>query len=187
MSYMIQNSTIWRIAAIFFQEPTKQHYLKEISRRTRIAHTSVAVHLRSLIKQGIIIRQVERRGARSFPLYAASQNEEFRFYKKIYNIIALKESGLIPYLKDNYTPSTIVLFGSYARGEDTDESDIDIFLQAEGKAIDLSKFKRRLHRAIQLHIVPSFFGYSPELRTNIINGVVLSGYLDDHQRKPGSR
>jgi len=43
-------------------------------------------------------------------------------------------SGLIALLKDKYEePEAIVVFGSYARGEDTSESDIDIAVVTKKK------------------------------------------------------
>ena len=38
---MLQKCSILKTAGIFFNEPTKEHYLMEISRKARLAHTSV--------------------------------------------------------------------------------------------------------------------------------------------------
>ncbi len=35
-------------------------------------------------------------------------------------------------LKEKYGARTVILFGSYARGEETDDSDIDLFVVAPG-------------------------------------------------------
>lgn len=176
---MLQKCSIWKTASIFFREPTKQHYLLEISRKARIAHTSVKSHLKALKKSGIIKEKIEKKGSRKFPLYRANiESEEYRSYKRIYNIAELAESKLISYLKNKLMPKTIVLFGSYQKGEDTEDSDIDIFLECKKEEIAISKFNFRLGRKIQLHFKDSFKKYPKELKNNIANGMVLHGYLE---------
>jgi len=69
------------------------------------------------------------------------------------------------------------LFGSSAFGEDTIESDIDIFIQCAGKSIELSKFQRKIGRKINLFFEEKFNDLSRELRNNIINGKILYGYI----------
>ena len=58
----------------------------------------------------------------------------------------IKESGLLDFLVDNFFPDAIVLFGSASRGEDTEKSDIDLFLVAEREEIELSGFEKKLKR-----------------------------------------
>ena len=74
-------------------------------------------------------------------------------------------------------PQSIVVFGSYQKGEDTEDSDIDIFVEANEEKINLEKFEKLLNRKIQLHFNPNFKTYSKELKNNIANGWVFGGYL----------
>ncbi|MCD6464256.1 nucleotidyltransferase domain-containing protein [Candidatus Woesearchaeota archaeon] len=71
----------------------------------------------------------------------------------------------------------IVLFGSCARGEDIETSDIDLFVQAKEKALSLTKYENLLNRKISLFFKQNFLKLSNELKNNIINGIVLKGYL----------
>tara|TARA_Y100000310_G_scaffold336419_1_gene420919 strand:+ start:2657 stop:3172 length:516 start_codon:yes stop_codon:yes gene_type:complete len=168
-----------KTAGIFFKEPTKQHYLKEISRKTGIAHTSTKQHLKQLIKLEIINKTKEKRGKRYFPLYKANFNEEiFRKYKRFYNIYSIEQSSLIEYLIKKLTPYCIVLFGSYQRGEDIEDSDIDIFIETEEEKLDFKKYEKILNRKIQIHFKKSFKDYHKGLKINIANGIVLHGHLD---------
>ena len=95
--------------------------------------------------------------------------------KRSHNFESLFKSGLIAYLKDRYEePKAIVVFGSYADGTDTSESDIDIAVISKGKEIDLKKFEKKLCRKINLLIldrVPKKF------KNSLANGIVLDGYL----------
>jgi len=165
----------------FAREPTREHYLKDISRRTKIAHTSIAKNLEKLRKEDLIEKRVDKKGSRNYPIYVAKQNDAFRFQKKMINIMQLQESGLLAHIKDNYTPAAIVVFGSYGRGEDTEDSDIDIYIRAAPRKTDLRKYERMLGRKIQLHENAEFGRYPEELRNNILNGVILYGYLEVFQ------
>ena len=176
---MLQECSIWNIARIFFNEPTKQHYLMEISQKSKIAHTSVKHLLTKLKKLSIIKEFSEKKGSRNFPVYKADlESKEYKKYKKIYNLINVEESGLIDFLNDNFMPNCIILFGSYFRGEDIEDSDIDLFVGCKKKEIDLNKFKRYFNKKIELHFNDNFNNYQKELKNNIINGVVLRGYLE---------
>jgi predicted nucleotidyltransferase len=176
---------MWTVAQVFFSQPTNEQYLKGISRKTGIAHTVVAKHLAALLRRGFIEKRIERKGRRSFPTYRAAQNEEFRAIKRIDNLLRLQESGLVEFLKSSCAPACIILFGSNSRGEDTETSDIDLYLQCAPKHLELRRFEQVLSRKIQLHFRESFASYPNELKNNIANGTVLSGYLEafhDHKR-----
>jgi len=176
---MLQECSMLAVAGVFFTEPTKQHYLMEISKKAGIAHTSVKKYLNQMKRTGIIKETTEEKGKRKFPIYTADlENKEYKKYKKIFNILQLEESGLISFLKDKLMPKTIVLFGSYARGEDIEESDIDIFIEHKKEKTDLTQFEKQLSRKIQLHFKKKFKEYPAELKNNIANGIVLSGYLE---------
>ncbi len=168
-----------KVAGVFFSEPTKQHYLIEISQKSGIAHTSVKNYLIDLKKMSIINETSEKKGRRKFPLYAANlDSREYKKYKRLHNLIKIEESGLIDFLNDECAPKSIVLFGSYLRGEDTEDSDVDIFLECKKKDVLLDKFEKQLSRKIQLHFKENFESFPRELKNNIINGFAMRGYLE---------
>lgn len=176
---MLQECSLFMVAEVFFNEPTKTHYLIEISKKSKLAHTSVKGHLLTLKKLSIIKESFENKGKRKFPIYSANlESKEYNIYKNICNIILLRKSGLIDFLKYSLMPNAIVLFGSYARGEDTEDSDIDLFVECKKGELDLSRFEKILNRRIDIHFKDKFKEYQKELKNNIINGIVLEGYLE---------
>ena len=58
---MLQRCSISRVAGIFFSEPTKDHYLIEISKKAKLAHTSVKKHLKELKHLSIIKETIEKK------------------------------------------------------------------------------------------------------------------------------
>ncbi len=176
---MIHKSTILQVASVFFREPTKDHYLKEISRKAKLAHTSVKKHLEVLKNEAIIKETIQKRGSRDFPIYNSNINgKAYKRYKGQYNRQDSSFYGLLSYLSNKLMPQAIVLFGSYSEGSDIEESDIDIFVECKKQKIDLSKYEKELNRKIQLHFNEDFKSFPKELKNNIVNGVVLRGYLE---------
>ena len=174
---MLQECSVVRVANVFFNEPTKPHYLMEIAQKAGIAHTSVKKYLNQMKETGIIKETAEKKGKRKFPIYTANtENKEYKKFKRAINLIKIE--NVTNFLKSKLMPKTIVLFGSYARGEDVEESDIDIFIECKKTELDLSKFEKQLSRKIELHFKEKFNDYPAELKNNIISGIVLSGYLE---------
>jgi len=175
---MLQNCTTYKILSVFFENPLKKFNLKDISKISKVAHTSVKNELEKLIKQKIIIKEIEIRGKRNFPIYSSNTNEKFLELKKMHNEDSIKQSGLIDYLKIKLMPNLIILFGSFSRGEDIKESDIDFFIESKPKEIDLKTFERTLGRKINLTFKPNINLLKKEFLNNILNGVILYGIIE---------
>lgn len=175
---MLQNYNKWRVLKVFFDNPLPEggFQLREISRKVKIAPVSVKNYLKELEKEGLIKKSEHR--TRKFPVYFANRDsEDFKFYKKIDIIYDIKNSGLLRFIQDKFMPDVIVLFGSAAKGEDIEGSDVDLFLQCREKKLDLNKFEKAINRKINLFFNENFNSLSKELRNNIINGIILYGYL----------
>jgi len=176
---MLQKDNRYRILRVFFEDPVPRgigFQLREISRKVAVAPASVKRYLTELEKEGLILKTQHR--IYGYPVYYANRdNETFRFLKKHDNIEQIRESGVIEYLFDEISPSAIILFGSASRGEDLRESDIDLFVMSEEKKINLDKFEKKLNKNINIFFSKDFNSLSDELKNNIINGVILKGYL----------
>lgn len=171
-----------RTAEVFFLSPTKEHYLMDISRSIGIAHTSVKKNIKGMVKLGLIMESVEKKGGRKFPIYKANiDNKTFKKYKIIFNISSILESNLIDFIEEKLAPKSIVLFGSYPRGEDVEDSDIDLFIECKNEKLNLNGFEKKLCRKIEMHFNENFTSYSKELKNNIINGIVISGFLEGYK------
>jgi predicted nucleotidyltransferase len=176
---MLQKSSTEKALKVFFNYPSKEHYLMDISRKIKVAHTSVKNNLDKLVKSGIIIRFIDKKGKRSFPLYKVNtESKLFKKYKLINNISSILESELVELLETKYAPKCIILFGSYSKGEDVEDSDIDLFLECKEEKVNIEKFEKILNRKINLHFKENFNSYSKELKNNLINGIILNGFLE---------
>ena len=174
MSLMIQKWSRYRILQEFFDCPRKPFLIRELSRNTKLAQTAVRLHLKALLSEGLIKK--EKDGL--YPSFNAVREDSlFKLLKAQNMILQLHSTGALSALEKSFYPTCVVLFGSASRGEDTENSDIDMFIQAKSAGIDLSKFEAVLNRKINLLFEPKLKALSPELLNNIINGTLLYGYL----------
>ena len=164
------------ILNLFFQNPTKRFNIREISRLIRIAPSTVSIYVKKLSKKGFI--KEEKIG--KFTYFTADiENEDFIFEKKIYNLKIIRDSELIKYLSSLYSPETIILYGSFARGQDIEESDIDIAIinPYKRKIQNLKKYESKLGRKIHTLEIKDISKIKHELLINIINGIIIYGKL----------
>lgn len=165
------------IAEYFFINPNSKLRVREIERTLKMPLPSVIRYCKELEKEGIL--SVIKTGNVVF--YTSDWgNKKYHLEKKLYNIRKICESGLLEYLRIELSNPAIVLFGSFANGEDIEESDIDIYIETPSKkAVSLENFEKSLKRKIQEFRGKSLHEISnPHLANNIINGITLNNYIE---------
>jgi len=106
-------------------------------------------------------------------------NLQVIWLKRADNLKQIYESGLVNFIYENFAEATVILFGSYAFGEDTLRSDIDLaVIGSKEKDIDLSRFEKTLERPIVMNYFKSFKSIDNHLLNNIVNGITLKGAVD---------
>ena len=99
--------------------------------------------------------------------------------KRVENLRQLYESRLIFYLEEQLPGAAIILFGSYARGEDLSTSDIDLaVIGRKEKSLNLKVYEQKLLRPININYYPHIKKIHKNLRENIYNGIVLLGRIE---------
>jgi len=170
------------LLAIFVEEPDKKYNVREVARMVGVTPTTASKHLRNLSKNKFLSKKKDR----NMILYSAdTESRKFMDFKIYYNIKKIRESELVDFLeKEMNYPEAIILFGSYAKGENTKISDIDIFVVSESKVKpDLKQFEKRLGTEVQTFIhnrkeVEEMKNKNKELLNNIISGIKLSGFFE---------
>ncbi len=172
---MFEKNNSYKLLKVFLDNPLENFRLRELARLSGISPASVINYLSEFIKQNLI-KKYEKRG---IPFYQAERdNEKFIFYKKVSILYELQSSGLVDFLWDKISPHAIILYGSFAKGESIEDSDIDIYLIAKEKKLDLRKFEKIFNRKIHLMYSESPKKIPEKLKTNLVNGIVLKGYFD---------
>ncbi len=99
--------------------------------------------------------------------------------KRAENIKLLYESNLADFLIDNHPGCTIILFGSYSKGEDTISSDLDLaIIGSKKKQLDLNKYQNVLERDIRINYFKAFKEVDKHFKESLYNGIIISGGIE---------
>ena len=99
--------------------------------------------------------------------------------KRSDNLKQIYESGLADFLEKEFAGATIIIFGSYGRGDDTETSDVDIaVIGRKDKLLKLEEFELALSREITVQFYNSWKEIYKYLKNNILSGILLSGSVD---------
>jgi|SRR3972149_6626594 len=171
---MLTKDNNYKVMKLFFNSPEKKFHIREIARLTGLSAPGVLKILKKLKEESLL----ESEKSKVVENVNASRSEKFFWLKRSYNMISLFESGLIGFLKDKYEePEAIVVFGSYSRGEDTSESDVDIAIVTKKEAqMDLEGFEKYLRRKISIYEI-QVDSSEKEFLNNLANGTVVYGFL----------
>ncbi len=177
---METKDTRLKIMSIFFEEPENDFYIREIARKIGLSHTGVRKRLIGLEKEGLVIRKKSN----TYEIYTSKINKAYLNLKLFYNLEKIRDSGIIGDLEKEFEYPTIVLFGSYSKAIDDNNSDVDLFIISTKESnFKVEKYDKILKRKIQLHIFTrkkfqELKKKSPELVNSVCNGIVLSGNLE---------
>ncbi len=171
-----------KIAEILFKYPEKEFSLSDLTREAGVAKANIGDILGEFQQAGII--NIEKL-SKIWRIKASQTNLLYIRSKIIYNLNFVYNSGLVEFLVDYFkNPKALILFGSFRRGEDISNSDVDIAVESEETKEyetiglrELSEFEKIIKRRIQIHL---FNRESIDINVfnNIANGIVLWGFLE---------
>ncbi len=176
------NEAYEKVLIWFFAYPYKEMSLNDLSIELKISKTSAHHIVTQLATEGFLSKQELGKTWR----IKCNINHVYNYSKKIaYNLRIIYESSIIEEIhKLIENPRAIILFGSYRKGDDTEESDIDIAVEVLGneelKIQQLGIFPQlgfRKNVPVNLHIF-SINKVDLNLFANIANGIVLEGFLE---------
>lgn len=167
------------ILNFLFVHPTKSFNMIQLSRFLNVSQPAIKKAVPFLQKKNLIKIEKDKESKR-YSILLNKDNPKVIFLKRGENLKLIYECGLYDFLFDNFPGATIILFGSYSFGEDTNSSDIDISIMGcNEREVDLTKFEKLLERKISLNFYSSFRGIKDiHLKNNILNGIILSGSVE---------
>ncbi|MEK6900167.1 MAG: nucleotidyltransferase domain-containing protein [Nanoarchaeota archaeon] len=149
---------------------------REIAKALKVSPTAVSNAVRNLSEKNLI--KAERTKTINFISFNREDKKAIEL-KRVENLKQIYLSGLSDFLEEKLAGATIILFGSYGRGEDTKTSDIDIaVIGRKDKPLDLEPFEKSLNRSININFYNSWKEIHLHLKNNILNGIVLHGGVE---------
>jgi predicted nucleotidyltransferase len=178
-------NNLFNVISVLFSNKNLTYH--EISRRTKLSVMGVSKIINKLTESGIV--NVERIGKSKIPkLILDKKNleifvlaERFRFNEFADNHKGLK--GFLLTLKDNFDSDFSLVFGSYASGEESTKSDLDLLIVSNKDNVNVLNKAKSL---ISIEINPMFikkkdfiaeFKKRHRLYNEIVNGkrILING------------
>lgn len=170
-----------KVEEVLFKYPEKEFSLSDMAAEAGVAKANIGKILEHLQAFGLVeITKLSK----IWRIKADQNDPNFIKSKIIYNLNLLNQSCLVESLIDYYkNPKSIILFGSFRKGEDISTSDIDIAIEYDTKDYkvaslkELSELEKFLCRHIQIHLF-NRKNVDINIFNNIANGIVLYGFLE---------
>lgn len=157
----------------FFEDCYRRINIREYSRIIKKSPPTCSKLLDRYLKENLLKKEIN---LNYIFFYANIENKEFIELSKIY--WGKKLAELTNFLEKNLVNPTIILFGSLAKAEAKQDSDVDLTIFSDKKSLNLTKFEKQLKRNVQIFWFKSLKDIkSAELANNIINGFKLKGEL----------
>src|SRR3989338_11163812 len=122
---------------------------REIAKALKVSPTAVATAVKNLTTKNFV--KMEKTKNINFISFNRD-NPKAIDLKRVENLKQLYLSGLLDFLEEKLAGGTIILFGSYSKGEDTITSDVDIaVIGRKDKLLDLEPYEKTLNRPININ------------------------------------
>lgn len=176
------STAIQKTLEVFYKFPEKEFSMSDLAKEAGVAKANLGKILSELEKIGFI--QVEKL-SKIWRIKANQSNWYYIRGKIVHNLNFIYESGLVEYIVKKYNnPKSVVLFGSFRKGEDMSKSDIDIAVElpeikdySAKHLAELGEYEESIGRKVQIH---EFNRKVVDINVfnNIANGIVLYGFLE---------
>ena len=166
------------ILRLLFVKAGKSLNQRQIARYLEVTPPAVIKALPVLEEEELVKIQQDKETKR-WSIELNRQNHNVMHLKRADNLKLIYESGLADYLEKEHAGGTIILFGSYSRGDDIINSDIDLAVVGrKEKSVDLTKYEKVLERKINTNFYDTFKNIHKHLRENLFNGILLVGGVE---------
>jgi predicted nucleotidyltransferase/biotin operon repressor len=170
------------VMELFFKYPSVEFSLSEVAEKTGLSKGTVSKIIKNL-KEGGFVTVVDLDIV--YRIRAARENWMYQREKIVRNFASIVRSNIVEFLvKEFNNPKCIILFGSFRKGEDDEDSDIDLAVEVntgvETGTFEYDEFKeieKLLNRKITVHVYDRK-KIKANVFTAIANGIVLYGLLE---------
>jgi predicted nucleotidyltransferase len=143
----------FRVLEFFLIHPSSEVHLNELARNLDIARGSAKSYCDVFVDEGLILES-SKGNLRLFKL----NRDDFAVKElmRAYYLLKLKHLG-IEHLAEGYT--SLAIYGSFARGDIDERSDLDLLVIDEESSVDrdkVLKLQDALNREVQLTLLPYY-------------------------------
>lgn len=171
-----------KVMEVLFKYSEKEFSLSDIAKEAGVAKANIGKILEEL--QTFKLIEIEKL-SKIWRIKANQDNWFFIRSKIVYNLNFVYQTGLVEFLIDYFNnPKAVILFGSFRKGDNLSNSDIDIAIEEEStkeygvvRIKELEEFEKSIGKEIQIHMF-NRKNVDINVFNNIANGIVLFGFLE---------
>jgi uncharacterized protein len=135
-----------RILSLFTKGYEKEYYIREVEKLIEVSSRTALVTLAKLEKKGILESKTKGK-IKSYTIKKSSLSREYLLLTEQYKKIQfLEKNHLVKEVlekADEFMQGIVILFGSYAKGIQKEDSDLDLFIVG---TFDEKKLKKAGHK-----------------------------------------
>ena len=171
-----QKITQLKVLTLFLENPYTGYYLRESARILDMDPMTVKRSLEILVKDEFLINYEEKNRI----LYQANlESPALRHFKISYNLSWLQEKNLVEFITNKMKSVTsIMLFGSFSKGENDENSDIDIVIISQSKDKPIAELTNLLNKDVNLlNFTPAQWANQSKKNRAFYLDVIIDGVL----------
>ncbi len=167
-----------QILSLFTNDFGREYYIREVKRLLKISPRTAQLILEDLENRGIVESKTKGK-IKIYKIKLSGFTKKYFVFAEQYKVIAFLEKKLI--IKeaiDKLTPyidGIGIIFGSYAKGLEKEDSDLDIFVAGNYNKDEIKKVSRNLGIEISIKCYPI-----KTFRKNLHNDALLKEILKNH-------
>ncbi len=172
------NDTDLRILSLFTKGYDRDYYIREVEKLLGVSSRTALVTLAKLEKEGIL--ESKTRGKiKAYSIRKSSLSRDFFLLAEQYKKIQfLEKNRLIKEVidkADEFMRGMVIVFGSYAKGTEKEDSDLDLFIVGKYEESKIKEVGKKYGIDINIR------SYPPKLfEKEINNDILLKEVSDSH-------
>jgi len=172
---------IWKILNIFYDNKNKPVHLREIARSSHMNESTASMHLNSLVKNVILKTEVDG-NLKKFYISKNYISMVFPLfdYERLENLPLLRKNAIKLYIKSlEAKPLLAVVFGSTAKGNFKNESDLDILEinnSKDNKAGKIAESQTGIHMQVFRMGEKQFMEELISKKDNVVQSALNTGF-----------
>ncbi len=167
-----------QIISLFTNGFDREYYIREVEKLLKISPRTAQLILEDLENKGIIESKVKGK-IKSYKLKINELSKRYLTFVEQYKSIAFMEKDLlVKEVMEKISPfinGVGVIFGSYAKGTSSKESDLDIFVAGHYEKEEIKKVSRNLGIEISIKCYPL-----KTFEKNVNQDILLKEVLKNH-------
>ena len=167
-----------QVLSLFTNDFSREYYIIEVGKLLKISPRTAQLILEGLEDKGVIESKTKGK-IKTYKIKLSEFTKKYLVFVEQYKAISFLENNLIlKEIIEKITPNMKgigIVFGSYARGTQNKESDLDIFVAGDYNREEIKKVSRNLGVDISVKCYPT-----KTFEKNINRDILLKEILKNH-------